>query len=85
MYLNTFTVHGKIHGNGRLVAAKWSYGMQDSYEQASVKFKEFSRSSKRLSYCFQGLKSNEILIYMLNSTFDMLESITKDISFRKSV
>ena len=31
---------------------KWG---QDSYRQDCVKFKDFSRTSKRLSYCFQGL------------------------------
>ena len=29
---------------------------QGSYRQDCVKFKNFSRTSKRLSYCFQGLK-----------------------------
>ena len=29
---------------------------QGSYRQDCVKFKDFSRTSKRLSYCFQGMK-----------------------------
>ena len=32
---------------------------QGSYRQVCVKFKDFSRTSKRLSYCFQGLKTYE--------------------------
>ena len=32
---------------------------QGSYRQGGVKFKDFSRTSKRLSYCFQGLKPYE--------------------------
>ena len=32
---------------------RWRY--QGSYSQDGVKFKDFSRTSKRLSYCFQGL------------------------------
>ena len=28
-----------------------------SYRQVCVKFKDFSRTSKRLSYCFEGLKT----------------------------
>ena len=31
--------------------------IQGSYRQDCVKFKDFSRTSKRLSYCFQGLKT----------------------------
>ena len=31
--------------------------LQGSYRQDCVKFKDFSRASKRLSYCFQGLKT----------------------------
>ena len=34
-------------------------GKQGSYKQDCVKFKAFSRTSKRLSYCFQGLKTLE--------------------------
>ena len=30
---------------------------QGSYRQVCVKFKDISRTSKRLSYCFQGLKT----------------------------
>ena len=30
--------------------------IQGSYRQDCVKFKDFSRTSQRLSYCFQGLK-----------------------------
>ena len=30
---------------------------QGSYRQVCVKFKDFSRTSNRLSYCFQGLKT----------------------------
>ena len=30
---------------------------QGSYRQDCVKFKDFSRTSKRLYYCFQGLKT----------------------------
>ena len=30
-----------------------------SYRQVCVKFKDFSRTSKILSYCFQGLKTYE--------------------------
>ena len=33
--------------------------LQGSYRQVSVKFKDFSRTSKRLSYHFQGLKTYE--------------------------
>ena len=33
--------------------------IQGSYMQVCVKFKDFSRTSKRLSYCFQGLKTYE--------------------------
>ena len=59
---------------------------QGSYRQVHVKFKDFSRTSKILSYCFQGLKSYEKYWFTcLNSTSEMLKSITKDISFRKSV
>ena len=36
-----------------------TYRIQGSYRQDCVKFKEFSRTSKRLSYSFQGLKVNE--------------------------
>ena len=32
---------------------------QGPYKQVCVKFKDFSSTSKRLSYCFQGLKTNE--------------------------
>ena len=32
---------------------------QSSYRQVCVKFKDFSRTSKRLSYCFQRLKTYE--------------------------
>ena len=32
---------------------------QGSYKQDCVKFKDFSRTSKKLSYCFQGLKTTE--------------------------
>ena len=32
---------------------------QGSYRQVCVKFKDFSRTSKRLSYCFHGLKTYE--------------------------
>ena len=32
---------------------------QGSYRQARVKSKDFSRTSKRHSYCFQGLKTYE--------------------------
>ena len=32
---------------------------QGSYSQVCVKFKDFSRTSKRLPYCFQGLKTYE--------------------------
>ena len=31
--------------------------LQGSYRQDCVKFKDFSRTSKRLSSCFQGLKT----------------------------
>ena len=31
------------------------------------------------------MKNTDLQFYMLNSTSEMLESITKDISFRKSV
>ena len=34
-------------------------GKQGSYRQVCVKFKDFSRTSKILSYCFQGLKTYE--------------------------
>ena len=30
---------------------------QGSYRQDCVKFKDFSRTSRRLCYCFQGLKT----------------------------
>ena len=30
---------------------------QGSYRQVCVKFKDFSRTGKRRSYCFQGLKT----------------------------
>ena len=33
--------------------------IQGSYKQVSVKFKDFSKTSKRLSYHFQGLKTYE--------------------------
>ena len=33
--------------------------IQGSYRQVCVKFKDFSRASKRLSYCFQGSKTDE--------------------------
>ena len=33
--------------------------LQGSYRQVLVKFKDFSRTSKILSYCFQGLKTYE--------------------------
>ena len=36
-----------------------SFYLQGSYRQDCVKFKDFSRTSKRLSYCFQGLKTYE--------------------------
>ena len=42
---------------------------QGSYRQVCLKFKDFSRTSKRLSYCFQGLKTYEILIYTLKFYF----------------
>ena len=32
---------------------------QGSYRQTHVKFKDFSKTSKRLSYCFQGLEIYE--------------------------
>ena len=32
---------------------------QGSYRQVSVKLKDFSRTSKRFFYCFQGLKTYE--------------------------
>ena len=32
-------------------------GIQGSYRQDCVKFKDFSRTSQGLSYCFQGLKT----------------------------
>ena len=32
---------------------------QGSYRQVCVKFNDFPKSSKRLSYCFQGLKTYE--------------------------
>ena len=38
---------------------KKSFSSQGSYRQVSVKFKDFSRTSKRLSYCFHGLKTYE--------------------------
>ena len=34
-------------------------GWHGSYRQVCVKFKDFSRTSKRLSYCFQRLKTFE--------------------------
>ena len=59
--------------------------LQGSYRQVRVKFNDFSRTFKRLSYCFQGLKAYEKYWFThQNSTSEMLESI-KDISFRKSV
>ena len=33
------------------------HNLQGSYRQNCVKFKDFSRTSQRLSYCFQGLKT----------------------------
>ena len=39
--------------------ARFRYFIQGSYRQVCVKFKDFSRASKRLSYCFQGLKTKE--------------------------
>ena len=40
--------------------ASWSILFaKGSYRQVSVKFKDFSRTSKRLPYCFQGLKTYE--------------------------
>ena len=38
---------------------------QGSFRQVCVKFKDFSRTSKRLSYCFQGLTDLHIKILFL--------------------
>ena len=44
--------------------------IQGSYRQACVRFKDFSRTSKILSYCFQRLKMHEkILIFTLKFYF----------------
>ena len=42
-----------------LSAHKRSQVKQGSYRQDCVKFKDFSRTSQRLSFCFQGLKTYE--------------------------
>ena len=58
---------------------------QGSYWQVCVKFKGFSRSSKRLSYCFQGLKTYvKSWFTHENSTSEMLKCITEDIVFFKT-
>ena len=55
---------------------------QGSYSQVSVKFKDFYKTFLQ----FQGLKTYEKdWLTRENSTSEMLESITKDIRFRKSV
>ena len=36
---------------------------QGSYRQVCLKLKDFSRTPKQLSYCIQGLKTYEKLIY----------------------
>ena len=47
------------------------------------KFKDFSRISQRLSYCFQGLKTKEKYLFTRqNSTSEILESITKDNKYK---
>ena len=54
--------------------------------QAHVIFKDFSRTSKRLSYYFQGLKTNKNTdLHLKIQLREMLDCITKDISFRKLV
>ena len=47
------------------------------------KFKDFSRTFKSHSYCFQGLKTYENTD-LHNSSSEMLDCITKDISLKKN-
>ena len=56
------------------------HNLQGSYRQVGVQFKDFSRTSKRLSYCFQRLK------FMKNtdSTSKCYSALLK-ICFRKFV
>ena len=65
---------------------KWVEHEQGSYRQVWVKFKDFSRTSKRLSYSFQALKFFENFLFKcLNSTPEMLDWDNGDISTWKLV
>ena len=47
---------------------------QGSYRQVCLKFKDFLRTYKRLSYSFQGLQVYEKYLFThYNSTSDLLE------------
>ena len=46
-------------GHNMMTSLSHNNDVQGSYRQVCVKFKDFSRTSKRLSYGFQGLKTNE--------------------------
>ena len=80
----TLWINNILHMIGKVYH---SNAIQGSYRQVHVKFKEFSRTSKRLSYHLQGLKNTDlhIKIPLLRRSSEMLESIIKDISLRKSV
>ena len=53
----------KSLGQTRLLVA---LDIQGSYGEDCVKFKDFSRTSKRLSYCFQaGLKNTDLHVKIL--------------------
>ena len=53
---------------------------QGSYRQEYANFKDFSRTYKGLSYCFQGLKTNGKYFFTCkNSTLEMLDCFPKEI------
>ena len=81
--------HSKYHPNPLTPQALYkNSGKKEtgSYRQAWVKFKDFSRTSKSLSYSFQGLKDNEIFSSKCwNSTSAMLDWDNGDISTGKKL
>ena len=57
-YRLQITQYAKSQGLS-LLHSEWPKLYQGSYRQVCAKFKDFSRTSKQLSYCFEGLKTYE--------------------------
>ena len=54
--LCTLSYYGTLYAEYDCVIS-CAYSLQGSYKQDCENFKDFSMTSKRLSYCFQGLKT----------------------------